>query len=59
LTRARPDQTVPVSLRTFECGHLLNFTIAPPRIGQMVLCPSCSVDDPPRRVIKAERYHRE
>jgi hypothetical protein len=48
-----------VSLRTFECGHLLNFTIAPPRIGQMVLCPSCSVDDPPRRVIKAERYHRE
>jgi hypothetical protein len=59
VTRARPDQTVPVTLRTLECGHLLSFTISPPRVGDTILCPACCIDAPPRQVVKAERASHE
>jgi hypothetical protein len=62
MTRARPDQTVPPTSLKFDCGHLIVFTISPPRVGSELICPSCRLDDPPRRVIekiKTEaRLHR-
>jgi hypothetical protein len=33
---------------------MLTFELSPPRVGEIVLCPSCRIDAPPRQVVKAE-----
>ena len=56
MTRSVANSTVQrPALRTLDCGHVLTFAMSPPPVGEIVLCPSCRIDDPPRQVVKGER----
>lgn len=53
------NSTVPPSGRKLSCGHKLIFTLSPPPVGEIVVCPACSRDDPPRQVTEKFKVDTE